>query len=482
MPVQRRAKIIATLGPACRSVPQICELIDAGADTLRVNTSHLTPQQASELYADLAQVRQLAGRDFAVLVDLQGPKLRLAATATKCQLAEDDQIILAETKHATSGQAPVDIPGFAGQMTPGQTIMLGDGTPQLTVTKVSRHDVTAAVTVGGSIRPRMGITVPGGLTDLPPLTQSDLDHLSVCAGHADWVALSFVSNADDIRLLRHAMRIRDTDAKIIAKIERAGAMDHLDAIVQASDGVMVARGDLGMEIGLAAVPFAQQQIIDSAMRHAKTSILATQVLESMIAPTGTQPTRAEVADMSHGLIAGVSAIMVSAESATGAHPNLVIRTMDEIIAAAEQHLTWADREIPGRDDRRASLVLSADRLAADQDVQTVIIPTDTGATARLAASLARQNIIALSPDPLVRQQLALERGVSTLHWDGDHGSYLPITVLQHAIDAGKVSPHERVVVVWNHTYDDPANPVQLVAAVSLAQTPDSPTPASRLNS
>jgi pyruvate kinase len=311
----------------------------------------------------------------------------------------------------------------------------------------------------------MGITVPGGFEDLPAMTERDLAHLQVAVLYADWIALSFVRHANDVRLLRDALKIRGCNARIIAKIERAAALNDLEEIVGVSDGVMVARGDLGVEIGLAAVPFAQARIISCAQEHAKTVITATQVLESMI--TADAPTRAEAADIARALIEGTSALMLSAETATGAHPVLVVQTMAELILAAEQHLQWEPRQIPDYDNDRASLVHAADRLAADQQVEVVLIPTDTGRTARMASALARQHLVALCPDPRIRRQLALERGVITVDWDGEHGDYLPVTVLRHAVEQGLADAGQRVVVVWSHTHNSYDNPMQLVAALKL---------------
>jgi len=471
---QRRAKIVATVGPASRSVKQIAALAQAGADVIRVNTSHLTPEEAGRLYQDLDKARQRTGIEFATLVDLQGPKLRLANSFEAFKVKAGDAVTFAEASHAADGQVPVAIKNFARQVAAGQRIVLGDATPQLTITAADSLTVTATVDKGGRIRPRMGVTVPGGFQDLPALTERDLAHLQVAVLYADWVALSFVKRPEDVRLLRDALRIRDCQARIIAKIERADALDHLEGIVAEADGVMVARGDLGVELGLAEVPFAQDRIISEAQRQAKTVITATQVLESMI--TADAPTRAECADIARALVEGTSALMLSAETATGEHPDLVVETMSDLIAHAERNLVWEARQIPEGDHDASSLVHSADRLAADQNVQVVIIPTDSGRTARMAASLARPQLIALCPDPAVRRQLALERGVRPIAWDGEHGAYLPVTVLQHAIDHGAVAADQRVVVVWNHTHDRYDNPVQLVAALQLQPSAET-TPA-----
>lgn len=462
---KRRAKIVATLGPSCRSVDQIRQLVQCGADTLRVNTSHLTPEQAAELYKDIEAARELTDRNFGVLVDLQGPKLRLGRDVETREVYAGQIIHLAEQERGIDGAIPVAIQNFSSQVQPGQKVLLGDTVPQLRVQAITDQGVRCEVIRAGELRPRMGVTIPDGFKDLSALTSRDIEHLQVAAPHADWVALSFVRKARDIRLLREALSIRNCRARVIAKIERAEALDNLRKIVDVSDGVMVARGDLALEVGLANVPFMQEKIIKVASEQAKTVITATQVLESMI--TATAPTRAEAADIARALVEGTSALMLSAETATGDHPNLAVQTMGELIVQSEKNLTWEPRQIPDYDQARASLVHAADRLAADQKIGVILLPTDSGKTARMASALARQHLIALCPNSQVRRQLALERGVTAIEWDGTHGPYLPVSVLELVIERGLIKPSRRVAVVWNQTLPDHKHPVQLVAALQL---------------
>jgi len=227
---------------------------------------------------------------------------------------------------------------------------------------------------------------------------------------------------------------------------------------------MVARGDLGIEIGLAAVPFQQQGIIAACRAHAKPSVTATQVLESMI--HADLPTRAEASDVAQALIQGTSALMLSTETATGDHPALAVEIMSQLITSAEQHLELEPQSLPEGASRTASMVRAADQLADHQNIPVMIIPTDTGYTARLAAALGRQQVIALCCDQQVARSLCMERGVTPLAWDGDHGTYLPLTAIRRAAEAGLIEPGQRVVVAWGWNSPESEDEMHLIAALS----------------
>lgn len=455
----RRAKIIATLGPASQSREQIKELVEVGADLLRVNTSHLQPQQAADLYRTISEIQDSSLGSLALLVDLQGPKIRLGEIENQ-HLETGHEVMFCPQDQP--GVIHFPLPGLHKMLAPGCEIVLGDGAPTLEVVAIEGLCVRARVLRAGSIRARMGAALPGCKLGLPALTSRDMQHLQSAADYADWFALSFVSCAEDVIQLRQALQQVGSHAKIMAKIERAGALDDLDRIIDHADAIMVARGDLGVEVGLAAVPFVQEDIVRACVEHAKPAVIATQVLESMT--HSDLPTRAEASDVAQALVEGASALMLSAESATGEHPALAVRTLGELIRKVESHLDLDPIAVPEGMGPQASLVRAADQLAYDQGVGVMLIPTDSGRTAQLAANLARQHIVALCPDRRVARQLNLQRGVHPVHWDGEHGQYLPTTVLECATEAGILRPGRRVVVAWSQ--DQPQGPpIQLIAAI-----------------
>lgn len=463
----RRTKIIATIGPACWEDQQILQLIQAGADALRVNTSHLTPRQAEDLYRRLDAICSNAERPVALLVDLQGPKLRLAKDIRPREIQVDQPVQLAETGHVDDDeQIGVDIPAFVEQINIGQKLVLGDGAPVLSVTRIEGHRIIATAEHAGELRPGMGVLLPGGGQSLPALTDRDKQHLSACAPYADYVALSFVRSAAEMRGLRQLLEEHSSQARTVAKIERAEALDNLQALVAEADAVMIARGDLGLEIGLAQVPFAQREILRHSQAGLTCAITATQVLESMLhAP---QPTRAEVTDIAHAIQEGTSALMLSEETAIGEHPAHTVATMADLIHQVERRLPPKAREIPVKGDPRASLVRAADQLGADMQATKLIVPTDSGETARYAAALARQHVYALARHERVRRQLALERGVHPIPWDGQHGTYLPVTAARWVQRAGYLEANEPVVVAWGEfSRRETTDWVQVIAALSL---------------
>jgi pyruvate kinase len=459
----RHTKIIATIGPASDGPERIAALIDAGVDVIRVNTSHLSPEGALEAYEQIEAVRTTGIRDVAILADLQGPKLRLGVFAPNRPVRIEDRVRFIEGSTSEDERVPININGITELVEPGMVVRLGDGTPEFRIDSVDSQGTMHAVCIaGGALRSRMGIMFPTGTLHMPALTDADVEHVRVAAPYADFMALSFVGDANDVGLLRNALHTYDSSARIIAKIERQEALDHLDAITEASDGLMVARGDLGVELGLAHVPFAQRRILEAAQQNLKCVITATQVLESMI--HADIPTRAEVTDIAVAVERHTSALMLSAETATGTHPLTVVEQMAATIHAVEGYIPSSTRD-QAFDDPRASLVRAADQLARGLGVEKMIVPTSSGDTARFAAALARPTVLALADSAQVRRQLLLERGVVPLAWDGDHGESLPIVAARWALQAGWIQPNEQVVVAWGEFKNGAIS--QLVASVNI---------------
>jgi pyruvate kinase len=457
-----RTKIIATLGPASSTEETIQGLVEAGVNAFRINTSHIDPAQAVDLYEVIEALRQKMARTVAILVDLQGPKMRLGDLNGPRILEAGAWVRLIEGARSVGDELTINIPNIASSLRIGMKIQLGDGSPVVQIERIDSEGALARVTVSGGVRSRMGVVLPAGTLSLPALTEQDRVHVQASQPYADFYALSFVHHAQDVQELRSLLHSIDSQARIVAKIECQEALTNLESITLASDALMVARGDLGVEIGLAHVPFAQQWIAQVGRQHLRSVILATQVLESMI--HSALPTRAEITDMANAVRIGTSALMLSAETATGAHPIKVVEAMTEVLSIVEKY-SIEDTRDESFADERANLVRAADQLARGLNVQKIIIPTESGDTARFGAGLARQDVIALAQSPRVRQQLALERAVTPLEWDGDHGLSLPATVVRQAMNAGHIRANEQVVVAWGESGDGTVS--QLVASLSL---------------
>jgi len=415
--VSRRTKIVATLGPASDTPEIIDALIAAGLDCARLNCSHGTHDDLRRRATLVREAAARAGRPVGLLFDLQGPKLRLSAHTTERRIETGEEVTIVGAAPVDGVIPPdmlvVDFPRFAELVTERSEIVIGDGVPRFVVdTLTAAGDAQARAAMPGTVGPRKGVNVTYARPSLPALTEKDIEDLAVAAElDADFVALSFVRSAADIELLTQALKIRGSHARTIAKIEKIEAHEHLDAILAVSDGVMVARGDYGVEAGVARVPLMQKDTIFRATQAGKTVITATQMLESMI--NSPEPTRAEVADVANAVIDGTSAVMLSAETGVGHYPIEAVRVMAEIACAAEESPTILGR---ARDDApdtpAAAVVHSALQLATRLGAVAMVIPTATGGGAR-ACCKYRPNrpILAFAHDDRVARQLNLEWGV-----------------------------------------------------------------------
>ena len=341
--IGRRTKIVATLGPASDAPGVLDALIAAGLDCARLNCSHGTHDDLRRRAAAVREAAARAGRPIGILFDLQGPKLRLSANTTERTVERDEEVVIVGSAPEDGVIPPdmlvVDFPRFAELVTERSEIVIGDGVPRFVVDTLkidSRppHAQARALTPG-RIGPRKGVNVTYARPSLPALTEKDLADLAVAVElDADFVALSFVRSAADIELLTQALGIRGSHARTIAKIEKIEAHEHLDEILAVADGVMVARGDYGVEAGVARVPLMQKDTILRATQAGKPVITATQMLESMV--NAPEPTRAEVADVANAVIDGTSAVMLSAETGVGHYPVEAVKVMAEIAVAAEE--------------------------------------------------------------------------------------------------------------------------------------------------
>ncbi len=445
----RRTKILATLGPATDDPAVLDRLVAAGMDCARVNCSHGTPEELLRRAGEVRAAAGRAGRALGLLFDLQGPKLRLSGSTEPRVMEAGDTITFTGEEQAGAGdRVAVDFPGFARLCTQQSEIVIGDGVPRFTVAGVTDDEVRARVRFPGPLAPRKGVNVTYARPELPAITEKDAADLALAAqAGADFVALSFVRSAADLDQLRAMMRELGCRARVIAKIEKIEAYEALDDIIAVADGVMVARGDYGVEAGVARVPLMQKDTILRATREGKLVITATQMLESMIqAP---EPTRAEVADVANAVIDGTSAVMLSAETSVGRYPVEAVRAMAEIALAAEEA-----PEIHGRargvvhDTPAAAIMHAAVELAEEVDAAAIVVPTSTGGAPRACAKYrSRRPLVALTPQAGVAEQLALEWGVyATGMHHADTVDELIDAALEGARDFAELAEGARVVI------------------------------------
>ncbi|MGY3622137.1 pyruvate kinase [Bradyrhizobium sp. USDA 10063] len=425
----RHAKIVATVGPATAEPEKIHALYLSGADTFRLNFSHGTHDDHARVYASIRAIEQEFGRPIGVLQDLQGPKIRIGSLEEgKLALTAGETIRFVLDRAKGGKQSiPLPHPEIFAVAHPGQNLLIDDGRVRLSIVSPGDGELVARVVVGGVIRDHKGVNLPGAVLDISALTKKDRADLAFgLALGVDWVALSFVQRPSD--LLEARALIGDA-AGLIAKIETPLALDRIDDIIQLSDGIMVARGDLGVEIPPEEVPGRQKELVRACRLAAKPVIVATQMLDSMvIAPT---PTRAEASDVATAIYDGADAVMLSAESASGAYPIQAVAMMDRIIKSTEQHRLYrslveasqADEDVTAP---HAVAAAGAD-LAAIIDAKAIIGFTASGTTAaRIARKRPPVPILALTPDERLARRICLFWGVHSLV-SSDPSSYEEMT-------------------------------------------------------
>ena len=413
----RRTKIIATLGPASSSHDRIATLVHAGMDCARLNFSHGTHDQHAEAVRVVRAVQEEVGRPVAIMADLQGPKLRVGNLSEPVVLARGDHIdVVAGDAAQRDGELPVSPAVIAEVLLPGHEILIDDGLVRLHVEDVQGGRARCAVVEGGRVTSHKGVNLPGVPVPIPSLTRKDLDDLEFALEHqADFIALSFVRSAADVRDLRGLIDQAGSHAAVVAKVEKAEAVEALDAIVAEADVVMVARGDLGVEIGVATLPLLQKRIIGAALERGKPVITATQMLESMVHQA--EPTRAEASDVANAVLDGTSALMLSQETAIGDYPVAAVSYMDRIARAVEPSLDYR-HQLPEASEAptigRAMSNAACD-LAEALGATAILVPTYTGKTASAVARLRpRRPIVGLTHHRYALQQMALEWGVTPL--------------------------------------------------------------------
>src|SRR5437667_2102733 len=429
----RRTKIVATLGPATGTPEGIAGLIGAGANVIRVNSSHGTPELRASWIAAVRKAAEVADVAVAVLVDLQGPRIRVGKLAAPRVLRAGETVVFAPEEVARGDELPTTYADLAADVRPGARILLDDGLLSLEVTRIAAPRVEGRVVDGGTLTAHKGMNLPGLHVSAPALTDKDReDAAHAVAAGADFLALSFVRRAEDMGELRALV---PPEVKLISKIEKATALDDLARILEASDAVMVARGDLGVELPFEEVPVVQKRLIREASRFGKPVITATQMLESMV--HNPRPTRAEASDVANAILDGTDAVMLSAETAVGQFPVEAVRAMDRIIREMERHpLRHREERRTATDGVHTEDAIAWGTHAVARMLKTPLIVTLTkgGFTARKVAALRPPvPILAVTTESPTYRQLALVWGIIPVLVDRVPGYDAMLTVVRDLI-------------------------------------------------
>jgi len=447
---------VCTLGPATNSERRIRELVYAGMDVARLNMSHGSHEDHAEVYRMVREASDASGRGVGIFADLQGPKIRLERFADGPVMLKRGQRWTITTRDVT-GDAQIcgtTYKGLPGDVGSGDPLLIDDGKVRLRVVSVTDTDVETEVLVGGMVSNNKGINLPGVAVSVPALSEKDAADLRFALQlGVDFIALSFVRNAADAEDVRVIMREEGVLLPVIAKIEKPQAIDNLDEVVQAFDGFMVARGDLGVECPLEEVPFLQKKVIVAARRNAKPVIVATQMLESMVASPA--PTRAEASDVANAVLDGADAVMLSGETSVGEHPIHTVETMARIIAATEDHALIDDTFSRfGRIDwdphtRSGIVTKAAEEVAQRVGAKYVVAFTQSGDSARRLARLRSGiPVLAFTPEARCRSQLSLTWGVEAFQTvTVEHTDEMVRQVDEELLRIGRVREGDLVVIV-----------------------------------
>ncbi|EDY46311.1 pyruvate kinase [Streptomyces sp. SPB074] len=416
----RRAKIVCTLGPATDSYDQIKALVEAGMDVARFNLSHGSYAEHEERYHRVREAAEETGRSVGILADLQGPKIRLGRFREGPVLLERGDTFTITTEDGHLGDRTscgTTYAGLAADVTSGERVLVDDGKVCLQVTAVEGPRVRTTVLEGGMVSDHKGLNLPGVAVSVPALSEKDIEDLRwALRTGADVIALSFVRSARDIVDVHRVMREEGRRLPVIAKVEKPQAVENIEEIVDAFDGIMVARGDLGVEMPLEAVPLVQKRAVKLAKRNAKPVIVATQMLDSMI--ENSRPTRAEASDVANAVIDGTDAVMLSGETSVGKYAVETVRTMGRIVEAAEEEIL--DKGLPPLTDRNkprtqgGAVARAAAEMGDFLGARFLVAFTQSGDTVRrLSRYRSPIPLLAFTPDPATRAQLNLSWGVET---------------------------------------------------------------------
>jgi pyruvate kinase len=442
----KRTKIVATLGPASTSMEVIEKMIMAGTDVCRINFSHGSYDKVLEQITNIREINKKLGKHTAILADLQGPKLRIGTVENNgVELVAGKEIVIT-TKECvgTAERIYITYPQFPKDVTIGDYIMIDDGKLLLTVFATNREDeVKALVSHGGMLSSKKGVNLPNTKISLPCLTEKDLKDLDFALTHkVDWIGLSFVRSASDIIELKHLIQNFDhtSRAKVVAKIEKPEAVKDIDNIIRETDAIMVARGDLGVEVPMQKVPMIQKMLVRKCLEQSKPVIIATQMMESMI--TNISPTRAEVNDVANSVIDGADAVMLSGETSVGNHPIKVVEAMTKIIEWVEQesdvvyHRENAAPEVDLANPRflSDSICYTAAKMAERTAAAAIVTMTHSGYTAfKLASHRPKAKIYVFTDNPSILTTLNLVWGVQGLYYDKNISTDHTIADIKHIL-------------------------------------------------
>ena len=477
MDQRRNAKIVCTLGPASRDRDTVRALADAGMSVARLNASHGTPEDRRDAVEAVRAVDAATGGPVAAMLDTQGPEVRTAPSEERVRL-ETGSTVRFEPGEATTPER-VGLSASIAGVSPGDAVLLDDGRIETVVERVEGDVVVARVESGGDLGGRKGVNVPGVDLRLDIVTEKDRRDLEFAAeAGVDFVAASFVRDGEDVLEVSETLESFGADIPVVAKIERVGAVDNLESIIDVAYGVMVARGDLGVECPMEDVPMIQKRIIRRCQEAGVPVITATEMLDSMVHQR--RPTRAEASDVANAVLDGTDALMLSAETAVGDHPVRVVEAMDRIvreIEASEEYAEIREQRVPtASEPRTEALARSARYLARDLDARAVVVASESGYTALKTAKFRPEvPVVAATPNDRVRRQLALSWGLHATYAGLGEKRALDVVeeAAQVALDAGVAESGDTVVVVSGMMTDiegtDTANTLKVhVAAETLA--------------
>jgi len=418
--VNKKTKIIATVGPACNTKEKLWELVQAGANIFRLNFSHGSHEVHLSVIKSIRELIQEKNVNIAILQDLQGPKIRTDEVENNgVELVAGAKIVITKDKMlGTKDKISTSYQMLTSDVKKGDAILIDDGNIELRVLETGKGEVTCEVVYGGLLKSRKGINLPDTIVSEPSLTKKDREDLEFgLKNDVDWIALSFVRNAADLEELKDIIKKAGKDCKVISKVEKPEAVKDIDAIIKASDAIMVARGDLGVELQMEDVPMIQKMIIKKCNDLGKPVIVATQMMESMI--SNPRPTRAEASDVANAIIDGADTIMLSAETASGNYPIITVQSMSRICMSVEKLADIYDKTtLDDEDNTSDSLISNACTLANQVNAKAIIGLSQSGYSAfRIASHRPKANIYIATPNKQLMNQLNLVWGVKAFYFD-----------------------------------------------------------------
>lgn len=452
-----RTKIVATLGPATDNPKVLEAMIREGINVARLNFSHGSHEDHAKRLKQVRDINKKLGAQVAILQDLQGPKIRVGILKETKKIKEGDVITFrTDVKEQTKEYLPIQYETFAKDVNVGDPVLADDGKVEMTVLSTNKeNEVKLRIDFGSEIKSRKGINLPRTVISIPTITEKDYRDIDFAIEHnVEWLALSFVRSGDELRTLRELIRLKKGNSKIIAKLEKPEAIEDLDEIIEYADAVMVARGDLGVEIPMEEVPAVQKRIIRKANKAAKPVIVATQMMESMI--ENRRPTRAEASDVANAVVDGADAVMLSGETSIGAHPVQVVSSMKRIIQSVESEggPFFYTHILPGKDfDAREDIHLSqaititAVQLARQTGAKAIVGMTRSGFTAyQLSRCRPEAHIFAFTNNKELMTTLNLVWGVRAFYYDGEDNTDVTVQNVQQILkDAGYVDLGDIVI-------------------------------------